>query len=118
MKDLTYIENYRLKDKERKIYGCNGDNHNGIFKVFVSGKSFYCIASNGGGWEHISITRGNSKMPTWEEMCAIKDIFFEAEEEVVQYHPRKSEYVNIHESCLHLWRPTTVDMPTPPKLFV
>jgi hypothetical protein len=118
MKDLTYIEQYRLRDSERLIFGVNGDSGNGIFKVFVSGKSFICIASNGGGWEHISVTRKSGKIPTWEEMCAIKDIFFNDEEEVVQYHPKKSEYVNIHEGCLHLWKPTIDHLPTPPKTFV
>jgi peptide methionine sulfoxide reductase MsrA len=118
MKDLTYLEPYRQREYERRLYGVNGDEKNGVFKVFVSGKSFWCIASNGGGWEHISVTRRNGKIPTWEEMCAIKDMFFDAEEVVVQYHPKKSEYVNIHDGCLHLWRPTTVEMPTPPKIFV
>ena len=118
MKDLTYIEHYRQRADERRIYGANGDAGNGVFKVYVSGKSFFCIASNGGGWEHVSISRRNGKLPTWEEMCAIKDMFFEDEETVVQYHPKKSEYVNFHEGCLHLWRPTSEQMPTPPKIYV
>lgn len=118
MKNLNYLNAYRLKSEELKIYGASGDDGNGIFKVFIQGKSFLCIASNGGGWEHVSAHRPNGKMPTWEEMCALKDIFWEEEEVVVQYHPKKSESVNIHEGCLHLWRPTTVSMPTPPKIFV
>lgn len=118
MKDLTYLENCRMREEERRIYGVNGDAGNGIFKVFVSGKSFWCIASNGGGWEHVSISRRNGKIPTWDEMCAIKDMFFNEEEVVAQYHPRRSEYVNIHEGCLHLWKPLTVELPTPPKIFV
>lgn len=118
MKDLTYLEPYRQRTEERLLYGENGDAGNGIFKVFVSGKSFYCIASNGGGWDHISVSRRSGKISTWEEMCAIKDMFFDEEEAVVQYHPRKSEYVNIHEGCLHLWKPQTVEIPTPPKIFV
>lgn len=119
MKDLTSIEKCRMRDKERELYGCNGDNGNGIFKVFVGGKSFFCIVSNGGGWEHVSISKPNAKRcPTWEEMCAIKDIFFEPEEAVVQYHPPKSQYVNRHEFTLHLWRPIGVEVPMPPKWFV
>lgn len=119
MKDLTPLEKYRLREKERQLYGCNGDSSNGIFKVFVNGKSFFCIVSNGGSWEHISVSMPNQKRcPTWEEMCAIKDMFFEAEEVVVQYHPKKSEYVNNHPCCLHLWKPINKEMPTPPKLFV
>lgn len=119
MKDLSCLEKYRLREKERECYGCNGDSSNGVFKVFVNGKSFFCIASNGGGWEHISVSMPSQKRcPTWEEMCAIKDIFFDAEETVVQYHPKKSEYVNIHQCCLHLWKPTNGEIPTPPKVFV
>lgn len=118
MKNLTTLEKYRLRDKEIELYGISGDSGNGIFKVFVNGKSFWCIASNGGGWEHVSVSRPNGKLPTWEEMCGIKDIFFEEEEVVVQYHPKKSEYVNLHEGCLHLWRPTTEALPTPPMIFV
>ena len=118
MKDLTPLEPYRLKDKEKEIYGVNGDNGNGVFKVYVSGKSFFVIASNGGGWDHVSVHRPNGKMPTWEEMCSIKDMFFDEEETVVQYHPKKSEYVNIHENCLHLWKPTAQELPTPPTIFV
>lgn len=39
MKDLTYLEPYRQKGDEKRLYGVNGDAGNGIFKVFVSGKS-------------------------------------------------------------------------------
>lgn len=38
-------------------------------------------------------------------MCVLKDIFFGEEEEVYQIHPKKSQYVNRVENCLHLWRP-------------
>ena len=119
MKDLTILEKCRLKERERQYYGKNGDNHNGMFKVFVNGKSFFCIVSNGGGWEHVSVSMTNQKRcPSWEEMCAIKDIFFEPEEVVVQYHPKKSDYVNNHPYCLHLWRPLNTEIVTPPKIYV
>lgn len=118
MRDLTYLEKYRCRDLERALYGVNGDGSNGMFKVFVGGRSFHVIASNGGGWEHISVSRPNGKTPTWDEMCVIKDMFFTADEVVVQYHPKKSEYVNVHEGCLHLWRPTEDTLPTPPRIYV
>ena len=121
MKDLTTLEKYRQREDELRIYGTNGDNGNGIFKVFVNGKSFFVVASNGGGWEHVSVSPSNRKRqtcPTWDEMCAIKDLFFEPEETVVQYHPPKSEYVNTHPYCLHLWRPIGIGMPRPPAIFV
>ncbi len=54
-------------------------------------------------WEHVSVSCAN-RCPTWDEMCAVKDLFWTGEETVVQFHPRKSRYVNRHEFCLHLWR--------------
>lgn len=63
---------------------------------------------NEGGWEHVSIELYARRLPTWEEMCFIKDLFWEDEEEVVQIHPKKSHYVNMTEA-LHLWRPKNGD---------
>jgi hypothetical protein len=51
-------------------------------------------------------------------MCFIKDLFWDAEDVVIQYHPAKSEYVNMHENTLHLWRPVGKEIPTPPKELV
>ena len=31
--------------------------------------------------------------------------FFEDEEEAYQIHPKKSEYINLSQNCLHLWKP-------------
>lgn len=80
----------------------------------------YCyIFSYGGGWEHVSISiKSSRKLPTWDEMCMFKDIFFKDTETVVQYHLAKVDYVNNHEYVLHLWRPTLQELPKPPKIFV
>jgi len=51
-------------------------------------------------------------------MCALKDMFFREDETVVQYHPAKSEYVNNRPNCLHLWKPTAEELPTPPAIMV
>lgn len=51
-------------------------------------------------------------------MSVVKDMFFEEEEAVMQLHPKKSEYVNNHPNCLHLWRPTNGEIPTPPMYLV
>ena len=56
--------------------------------------------------------------PDWREMCFIKDLFWDVEDAVIQYHPEKSKYVNVHENCLHLWRLVGVEIPTPPKELV
>lgn len=114
MKDLTYLDQYR-----QTLYGERGDAYNGAFKIPMNSKYFTVIASNGGGWEHVSISILNSKRtPTWSEMCQIKDMFFNENEVVMQLHPAKKEYVNIKNNCLHLWRPIGVEIPTPPRFMV
>jgi len=51
-------------------------------------------------------------------MCFIKDLFWDVEDVVIQYHPAKSEYVNRHDYCLHLWKPVDFEMLAPPKELV
>lgn len=75
------------------------------------------IASSDGGWEHVSVST-RTRTPTWEEMCRVKSLFWEDSDCVVQYHPPKSDHINIHPYCLHLWRPTNVELPRPPIIMV
>ena len=75
------------------------------------------VASWGGGWEHVRVAL-LSRCPTWEEMCMVKDIFWNEDECAVQFHPPKSEYVNCHPHCLHLWKKIGVEYETPPRIFV
>ena len=75
------------------------------------------IASDGEGWEHVSVSLHN-RCPTWAEMAFIKGLFWDGVDCVVQFHPPESEYVNNHPFCLHLWRPTDHQIPTPPSLLV
>ncbi len=83
------------------------------FETFV----LIVIASDGLGWEHVSISLRN-RTPNWREMCFIKDLFWDEEDCVVQYHPPKSEYINTDNNCLHLWRPTDKELPRPDPLLV
>lgn len=69
------------------------------------------------GWEHVSVSTAN-RCPNWPEMCFVKDLFWSEEEAVVQYHPKKSAYVNYHPYCLHLWRPVDIVLPLPPYILV
>jgi len=56
--------------------------------------------------------------PSWKEMCFIKDLFFHDNEVVLQFHPAKKDYVNIHDNCLHLWRNRKSEIILPPKGYV
>ena len=89
----------------------------GWFRVPVNGKNLKVIASNGEGWEHVSVSLPN-RTPDWTEMCAIKKLFWDAEDCVIQYHPPEGVYKNVHPFCLHLWRPVNFNLPTPPIEFV
>lgn len=80
-----------------------------------------CVyVSFSGGWEHVSID-GKKRLPDWNEMCELKDMFFRDDECCVEYHPPKSEYVNNAPYCLHIWKPIeqySGKLPMPPSLFV
>lgn len=92
--------------------------NNGAFRFVRQGNIFRCIISDGGGWDHVSISIENRKRcPTWEEMCWVKYMFFAEDEAVVQFHPAKKDYVNNHPYCLHLWR-CQKGMPTPDPSMV
>jgi hypothetical protein len=71
------------------------------------------------GWEHVSVSVAEGgRCPTWEEMCFIKDLFWDDTDCVMQLHPPKSDYVNTHHYVLHLWRPIFQPIPRPPKELV
>jgi hypothetical protein len=68
---------------------------------------------DGPPWEHVSVSRPD-RCPTWDEMCAVKRLFWSDDECVVQFHPPRSQYVNFHAHCLHLWKPIGVEIALPP----
>lgn len=114
MKNLNYLNQYR-----QQYFGARGDEHNGCFLIPIDNKDFIVIASDGLEWEHVSVSIKNvDRCPKWNEMCKIKEMFFEDEEVVMQLHPKKTEYVNIHNYTLHLWRPIIREIPTPPIYMV
>lgn len=99
------------------ITGNPDETDGGAFKIPFKGRDLYVIASHGGEWDHVSVSLTN-RCPNWMEMCFIKDLFFETEDCVIQYHPPKSKYVNINVNVLHLWRPQKLDIPMPPMEFI
>ena len=77
---------------------------NGFFVIPKNGNRFRIILSDEGGWDHISVSLNRRRCPFWDEMCWVKNLFFDPQEAVVQFHPAKDHYVNNHEFCLHIWR--------------
>ena len=85
----------------------------GAFSVVYYGEELRIIANDASleseYWEHVSVS-ARRRCPTWEEMCYVKSLFWDDEDRVLQMHPPKSEYVNVHPHCLHLWRHTALDI--------
>lgn len=95
-----------------------GEGNNGFFKIPFENVLLFVQASDGMEWEHCSVSLNKNRCPTWEEMCFIKNLFWDAEDCVIQYHPRNSDYVNCMQYCLHLWRPIGKSIFTPPTIMV
>lgn len=112
------------RDRTHPILGTtSADGNNGAFYLPSPepGWTLTLICSDGEGWEHASVhARRGTKMrtPTWREMTFVKTTCWDDEDVVVQFHPRKSEYVNNHPHVLHLWRPLDATIPTPPSELV
>ena len=75
----------------------------GYFVVLYKNNRLRVIASNDLGWEHVSVSL-QDRCPTWEDMSYVKKLFWSDDDLVVQMHVPKSDYVNCHPHCLHLWR--------------
>lgn len=69
------------------------------------------------GFEHVSVST-EKRCPNWIEMCFVKDLFWDDEELVIQFHPPRSRYVNNHPHCLHLWRDVEERVRLPPSELV
>lgn len=57
---------------------------------------------DGRRWHHVSASRAN-RLPSWEDMCEVKELFVGLERKGIQIFPPRSEYCNGHPFCLHLW---------------
>lgn len=118
MIEVTKFERFRL-DSE---YGERGNPLGGIFYFPASYHqigplNLRVIASNGDGWDHVSVSTA-SRVPSWQEMCWVKERFWREEDCVMQLHPPRSQYVNWHPHVLHLWRPHDQQIPRPPIILV
>ena len=69
------------------------------------------------GWEHVSVSRFD-RCPTWAEMVEVKELFWDDEETVIQFHPRKAAQINEMPFCLHLWKLEGSEYLLPPKELI
>ena len=120
-----HVPNQHRFRKLGDFFHSKDDDNFGVFYIPFESYELKVIATDGKGitgidkieWEHVSVSLKN-RIPNWKEMSFVKDLFWDEEDCVIQYHPPKSQYVNNHPYVLHLWRPVDVKIPMPPIIFV
>jgi hypothetical protein len=115
-------ERYRHRIGEFGTTEANGNNgcfwvllpHNQKLKVFATDGA---ARPGETAWEHVSVSR-RDRCPTWEEMCRVKELFWDDDDCVIQYHPPRADWISNHSFCLHMWRPVGIELPRPPSIMV
>lgn len=63
----------------------------------------HSIARQGGKvWLHVSVSRRDRCLPTWDQLRLVKDLFVGKDRTALQVLPPEADYVNKAE-VLHLW---------------
>jgi hypothetical protein len=126
---------FHVPEQYRVTWGaCRSDasyGNNGAFLIPATAytREMSIIASDGTDmpalglppWEHVSVKAWDgrkTRIPTWKEMCWVKDLCWDAEDTVMQLHPPQSQWINTHRDVLHLWRPVGEAIPLPPAITV
>jgi hypothetical protein len=84
-------------------YGWNRVYHrvyakHGTLRVLVSAAHY----GDGKHWLHVSVSRKNGQLPTWEVLSEVKDLFIGPARTALQVLPSRAKHVNI-APVLHLW---------------
>jgi hypothetical protein len=113
MRDLSELQAYAL------LTGEDGGAYEILYKRPRSATRvrLKVVASHGKGWDHVSVSLAH-RTPTWDEMSYVKNMFFHADEAVMQLHVPTAQHINLHEHCLHLWRPQNERIPLPDAVLV
>jgi len=118
------LEDYRIREGH---YASAPGKPYGVFDMpGPCGERLTIVATDGNdptappeqrAWEHVSVST-KRRIPNWIEMCYVKQLFWEPEECVVQFHPPESRWVDNFSRCLHLWRWKAGNFPAPPDILV
>jgi hypothetical protein len=113
---LKSFEEIKSNSKIRNIItGLDG----GKADIHIGGWDGSVIWSTSAGWDHVPVCPYIKRIiPSWDDMCQLKEIFFNDDEAVIQIHPEKDMYVNNMPNCLHLWKCTYKEMILPPSCLV
>lgn len=91
----------------------------GYFEIPLADGVMLSVISSGDDpeWEHVSVSLPY-RCPTWNEMNRVKELFWSDQETVLQFHPRKDQYRNVHPYCLHMWRHKQTNHVLPPRELI
>lgn len=116
MRNLNELQQYRAIDWELRL-GRLGDATGGCFLLEYCGVELRIVASNGGGWDHLSVSTAD-RCPTWMEMEHVRKIFGKSYEIWVQFGVPSTEHINFHPYCLHWWRHHHREIRLPPSNMI
>jgi hypothetical protein len=61
------------------------------------------LERDGKTWVHLSVSH-RVRLPTWEELKAVREVFLGTDSVALQVLPPRSEWVNVHPNVMHLFK--------------
>lgn len=121
---MKFPNQFRWQEGPNAMFRSNDGDPFGMFIVpgdSACGRRLKIIATDGDAtdWEHVSVSLPDweKRMPSWAEMCKVKELFWDDTQCVVEFHPEKSDHISYGEVA-HLWRWKKGEFPMPPKICV
>lgn len=124
MINLRKLDRYRDRKWQEGLVARTGEpwgpeDLGGCFRFpSPKGVEIRVMAANGEGWDHVSVTLGIPRTPSWSEMELVKRLFFKPDEVAMQLHVTAEDHISHHPYCLHIWRPHELAIPLPPKWMI
>ena len=118
MRDINEV----LKDDRVKIIWRNIQNDKAIqVKIDLQPKGYEKFLlvkfTKAMGWEHLCASF-KDETPSWDTMNELKELFWLDDEVCFQLHPKKEDYINNNDHCLHIWRNIEEEFKCPPYIMV
>ena len=118
MKEVNEILNdKRVIEVKRKVQNDKSTQLKLVIKSNYNNKNAIVKFTRAIGWEHLSVSF-DDETPSWDFMQEMKELFWKDDEVCYQLHPKKSEYINNNEYCLHIWRNLEQEVKTPPTILI